>query len=80
MIRSRHPEVAFATVRSLHAGGSLTLAAAARAAHALTVVQGFEPLPWEDLAEFARPPFHGVVEQEPGVWLATLNENTVKCG
>ena len=37
-------------------------------AHALTGVQGFEPPSWEDLAEGARPPFHDVVEQEPGVW------------
>ena len=78
-------KVALAIVRSLHAGGSPTLAAAARAAHALTGVQGFERKIWpkvpglrstmlsnRNLAYGAKA---GNLKHRP-----MLNENTVKYG
>ena len=67
MIKARHPEVADSILHLMHQDGPPSLMAASRVAVELRGVSGFDPPSWHNLANGARPPFHDLDDQEPGV-------------
>ena len=67
MIKARHPEVADSILHLMHQDGPPSLMAASRVVGELRGVSGFDPPSWQDLANGARPPFHDLEDQEPGV-------------
>ena len=67
MIKARHQEVADSILHLMHQDGPPSLMAATRAAGELRGASGFDPPSWQDLANEARPPFHDLDDQEPGV-------------
>ena len=67
MIKAWHPEVADSILLLMHQDGPPSLMAASRAAGELRGVSGFDPPSWQDLANGARPPYHDLDDQEPGV-------------
>ena len=67
MIKARHPEVADSILLLMHQDVPPSLMVASRAAGELRGVSGFDPPSWQDLANGARPPYHDLDDQEPGV-------------
>ena len=67
MVRARHPDVAALILRALEdPTGPPTLASVQAVAHQLVGVEGFEPPPWEALANGQRPPRQEPDQFEPG--------------
>ena len=67
MVRARHPDVAALILRALEdPTGPPTLVSVQAVAHQLVGVEGFDPPPWEALANGQRPPRQEPEEFEPG--------------
>ena len=80
-IKARHPEVADSILPLMHQDWPPSLMAASRAAGELRGVSGFDPPSWQDLANGARPPFHDLDDQEPGVCVTGGNMRQLQeCG